>query len=163
MKRYHTPRRRAPLSIGRSLGLKAIPHRVADLPPLPTVRILSRGGRSHPYALLERYAPMFDVQRLLPLTGDSSDAEKAAARTFRRTCRSSANAHRMEGTRPTAVENEQDGLLGVAMLGLIALAKATAARDPIACRGITERLRVLLDCVDALVDFEEDLVVDILY
>ncbi|KAI9062109.1 hypothetical protein FKP32DRAFT_1593978 [Trametes sanguinea] len=121
------------------------------------------GEQPHsPCALLERFVPIFNIDHLLPLTADCTQADKDAARVFRAACWTAAEAHRQEGTWRTPVEAEQKGTVGIVLLGMFAVARAIVTRDREACRSQIDRMRILLDCMALLADLEADLVTDLL-
>ncbi|KAI9070141.1 hypothetical protein FKP32DRAFT_1670609 [Trametes sanguinea] len=84
-----------------------------------------RGPRQFP--LLNGFAPMFDLHYLVPLAGVSSEEYNRSARNFRSTCWSAAEAGRPGGMMRTPIEAEQEGLVGVMLLGIITLVRAVVA------------------------------------
>lgn len=121
----------------------------------------ARGRPSGLCPLLERFAEMFSPAHFVSLIDQATSVEERAMRAFRSACQNAGDSVRMEGTRATAVDREQHGLIGITAIAMLALAKALAARDLGARRQRIHELRELVECMFVLVELEEELLQDI--
>lgn len=119
-------------------------------------------GYDGPPPLLDKFVPQFDVNAFTDLIATArAHSDEEAMRTFRRACNVAAARARPEGTRATVVEGEHHGLFGIMALCMLSMSRALSQRELDVCRQRVAEMRRLVECVDALLEVKETVLLDV--